>query len=128
MNQYRKLINDNESIQHIIEPRPSRNWLILVTILLFGLPVIYYIYSIRKRPEYIVTNNRIIAVDGQEILNSWPYSDMGQIQIGQNWFEILQDKGHIIINLPNSKVKKITDVDNYKNIADTIGQNINEAN
>lgn len=86
MEKYQGLVKDDESIQRVMEPRPSRRWLIGISILLFGIPAIYYLINVRDRPDYILTNQRIIEVNEREIVDAWPYSELKQLQVGQNMF------------------------------------------
>lgn len=124
MGNYNSIVEHDEDILHVVTPRPSTKTLIIVAILTLGIPTVYYIYSVRNRPDYLVTSKRIIKTDQEQSLESWDYPDLNQVQIGQNWFEKFQNRGNITIITNNSGVEQISDVDDHSMVAETIGEHI----
>jgi len=115
MSNLTRLLKPNEQILRKTDCRPSVGILIVMTVLFFGLPVFYYIYSIRKQPMYIITNMRILEVKNSEIRREILYDDIKQIQIGTSWPEKFDRSGHIVLVLYDTESLKLQHVNTKRN-------------
>lgn len=124
MSSFSQLLQPNEKILRTANCRPSISTLIVMSILLFGIPTFYYLYSIRKQPIYLITDERILEVKSDKIECEIMYDDVKQIQIGKSWPEKFDGTGHIILPLGGTKYLQLQYVYQYEKVAEEISSKI----
>lgn len=121
---YSHLLKPDENILRRVNGRPSTSTLIVMSILLFGIPILYYLYSIRNQPVYLITDERVLEVKGDEIQRGLSYNSIRQIQVGKSWPEKFDKTGHMILTIDDIDYWELQYVEQYKEIAEEINTKI----
>lgn len=124
----------DEEILHDLRPSWSR-WggLLIVglflSLALFGVVILAYVWLARKNSRYVVTNQRIIEVSGILGTTTTEYriADLRQLQTGASWGEKIMGHGNLQFHTGGATTITFHGIPNYQETANTIRELQREA-
>ncbi|MGZ0746429.1 hypothetical protein [Haloparvum sp. AD34] len=72
----------------------------------WGIALMVYAWRLRKRPQYVLTNRRLI-VENTDATESYELSRVGQIQTGSTVVESLLSLGHATFSIDRGKLVSV---------------------
>lgn len=119
-------LEPGETVEYGIDPKRGR-WKYHAALGVFmlpfgwGIPILIYSFRVRKRPQYVVTNRRIIEASPDH-LASYDYEDISQIQAGAGVLESLLNRGNVQFSVDNRQLITLSWMRNPEHLAGLIDE------
>lgn len=85
----------------------------------WGIPLIVYALRVRKRPQYVFTDQRLLVVTRDET-DTVPLDEVSQVQGGVSPLESIVNRGHVTFRIGETQLETISYLSNVNELVDAI--------